>query len=141
MSLWKSHPTLEQLNQMGQNTAVHHLGVKITAITDDSLTASLPVDTRTIQPAGLMHGGCYAFLAETLGGIASSLMLEGTGLLPVGIEVQASHVKSTKSGFVHGTVKAVHLGNRLHLWEIRIVNDKGDLLSVAKITNQIISKT
>lgn len=137
-------PTLtpiEKLNLICKETAVSHLGIEFTQMTYDSITATLPVDERTRQPAGLLHGGCFALLAETLGGLASTLLIENSSQVAVGIEVTAKHVKSISSGFVTGTIKALHIGKRLHFWEVRMTNEKGDLLSLATITNQIISKT
>jgi 1,4-dihydroxy-2-naphthoyl-CoA hydrolase len=141
MPTFKKLPSLDQLNQMCVGTAVSHMGIQFTQMNEDSISASLPVDSRTIQPAGLLHGGCHALLAETLAGVASFLLLEGSSQMPVGIEVTAKHVKSAKSGTVIGNIKASHLGKRLHLWEIKILNEKGELLSMATVTNQIIDKT
>jgi 1,4-dihydroxy-2-naphthoyl-CoA hydrolase len=140
MITFKNLTTADNLNKMCANTAISHMGILFTGMTEEMITAEMPVDARTIQPAGLLHGGCHALLAETLAGLASFLLLEGSPQAPVGIEVTAKHVKSIKSGKIRGTVKAGHLGKRLHLWEIKIQNENGDLLSMATVTNQIIDK-
>jgi len=126
---------------MCKKTAIEYLGIQFVEMGPDYIKASMPVDHRTIQPAGLLHGGALVLLAESLGGLASSLCLENSQDLPVGIEINANHLKSSRSGFVYGTVKAIHIGSRLHVWEIRIENEKNQLCSIARLTNQIVSKT
>lgn len=139
--IWKKESTLEKLNLICQKTAIEHMGIVFTEIGADFLKATMPVDHRTIQPAGLLHGGAFVLLAESLGGLASSLCLDLSTNLPVGIEINANHVKSARSGFVTGTVRPIHLGQQIHIWEIRIENEKNQLCSIARLTNQIISKT
>jgi 1,4-dihydroxy-2-naphthoyl-CoA hydrolase len=139
--IWKKETTLEHLNRICQKTAIEHMGILFTEIGLDFLKATMPVDHRTIQPAGLLHGGAFVLLAESLGGLASSLCLDQAADLPVGIEINANHVKSARSGVVTGTVRPIHLGKQIHLWEIRIENEKNQLCSIARLTNQIISKT
>lgn len=117
-----------------------HLGMEFTEIGDDYLIARMPVDHRTKQPAGLLHGGASAALAETLGSIASALCLGGTNKMPVGIEINANHLKSATSGFVTGKVVPVRVGQSLHVWNIEIYNDKNDLVCVSRLTVMAVDK-
>jgi 1,4-dihydroxy-2-naphthoyl-CoA hydrolase len=139
--IWKKECSLESANEMCKNTAIDHLGIEFIEIGPDFIKASMPVDHRTFQPARLLHGGAMVLLAESLGGIASSLCLNTDLEIPVGIEINANHLKSSKSGIVIGTVRPIHLGSRLHVWEIRVENEKQQLCSIARLTNQIVSKT
>lgn len=120
---------------------MEHLGIEFIEIGPDFVKATMPVDHRTVQPAGLLHGGAMVLLAESLGGLASSLCLENSTDLPVGIEINANHLKSSRAGVVTGTVRPIHIGSRLHVWEIRVENEKQQLCSIARLTNQIVSKT
>ena len=138
--IWTKKPTLEVINKFSKNTMVEHLAMEFTEIGDDYLVAKMPVDNRTKQPAGLLHGGASAALAETLGSVASVLCLPSEQKMPVGIEINANHLKSATSGFVTGKVKPVRLGQSLHVWNIEIHNDKNDLVCVSRLTVMIVDK-
>ena len=119
---------------------VDHLGIIYTALGEDYLEAKMPVDHRTHQPLGLLHGGASVALAETLGSVAAMCCLD-TGLqYPVGLEINANHVKSVREGFVIGRVTAVHIGKKTHVWEIRINTEKKELVCISRITMAIIDK-
>lgn len=111
-----------------------------TEIGDDYLVATMPVDHRTIQPAGLLHGGASVALAESLGSIASMLCLKSNTKMPVGIEINANHLKATTSGRVTGKVTSIRRGQNLHVWNIEIKNDKGDITCVSRLTVMIVDK-
>lgn len=138
--IWVKECSLIHANEICKKTAIEHLGIEFIEIGPDFIKASMPVDHRTVQPAQLLHGGALVLLAESLGGIASSLCLNTDLEIPVGIEINANHLKSSKSGLVIGTVRPIHLGARLHVWEIRIENENHQLCSIARLTNQIVSK-
>ncbi len=125
---------------MGKNTMVEHLGIVFTDIQEDSLTATMPVDKRTLQPYGLLHGGASVALAETLGSVAAHLSVDSDRYLTVGLEINANHIKSARSGIVTGTARPIHIGRSTHVWSIDIVNEEGQLVCTSRITMAIIAK-
>jgi len=139
--IWKSRPTPEQMNQFNKNGMDAHIGIEFTEIGDDYLIAKMPVDQRTKQPMGLLHGGANVVLAETLGSVASVLCLEDRSKQSiVGVEINANHLRSVKSGFVYGKVTPIKLGRRLQIWEINIHDDEGRHTCVSRITIAVIDK-
>jgi len=132
--------TLEQLNQLSKNTLVAHLGIKITEIGQDYVTATMPVDPRTIQPFGLLHGGASVALAETLGSIAAYATLSDSSMMVVGLEINANHLRPVRDGFVTGTARPVHVGQRTQVWEIKIVDDSDKLVCLSRITLMVVHK-
>ena len=139
MSVWKKEPSLEAINQRLEGTVCAHVGIRVTAFGDDSLTGTMPVDHRTIQPAGILHGGSSVVLAETLGSIAANLCSDDDKYW-VGLEVNANHIKSATSGLVTGTAKAVHVGRSTQVWEIRMQNEKGQLTCISRLTMAAVSR-
>jgi len=135
-----SPPTLEQLNTPTVPSLGDHIGLVFTGIGDDFLEATLPVDHRTIQPFGVLHGGANVVLAETLGSVAASLTLDRTKQHAVGLEINANHLRSVREGKVTGTAKPLHLGKTTQVWEIKIVNDAKQLCCVSRITMAILDK-
>jgi len=135
--IWRREVTLEQINAMGKNNMVGHLGIEVTRFTDDELEATMPVDERTRQPFGLLHGGASVVLAETLGSIAGYLCTEGEQKV-VGVEVNASHLRSAREGRVRGVCRAIHLGRRNQVWQIDIYNSQGQLCCAARLTTAVI---
>ena len=125
---------------MGKNTMVEHLGIVFTDIQEDSLTATMPVDQRTLQPYGLLHGGASVALAETLGSVAAHLSVDSDRYLTVGLEINANHIKSARSGIVTGTARPIHIGRSTHVWSIDIVNEAEQLVCTSRITMAIIAK-
>lgn len=135
-----SIPTLEQLNTQRRPSMVDHLGIKFTSIGEDFLEGKMPVDHRTIQPYGLLHGGASVALAETLGSVAASLTLDLEKQVCVGLEINANHLKSVKEGQVKGVAKPVHLGKSTQVWEIKIYNEAEQLCCISRITMAILDK-
>ncbi|MCB0704725.1 MAG: hotdog fold thioesterase [Saprospiraceae bacterium] len=140
MKLWKQEFTLEGLNQISQNTLVSNLGIQFTAFDDQSLVAEMPVDARTIQPMGLLHGGASVSLAETLGSVASLLCLEDTEKnAVVGLEINANHLKAVTKGKVTGTCRPIRIGSQVHVWEIDIRDEQGNRTCVSRLTIAVIT--
>ena len=138
MSIWRSPHTLEELNGAGVGTMAGHLGIVFTEIGADFVRATMPVDGRTRQPYGLLHGGASVVLAETLGSTGAVMCVDRAGFLCVGQEINANHVRSARRGQVTGTARPVHLGGRSHVWAIEIVNDEQDLVCVSRLTIVIV---
>jgi 1,4-dihydroxy-2-naphthoyl-CoA hydrolase len=125
---------------MSANTLAAHLGIEFTALGEDFIEAKMPVDARTHQPMGLLHGGASLALAETLGSVAGYCCLDTRVQACVGLEINANHVKSVTSGFVIGTVRPLHVGKRTQVWEIKITTEKKELVCVSRITLAVIDK-
>lgn len=119
---------------------VAHLGITFTEVGDDFLVARMPVDHRTHQPLGLLHGGASVALAETLGSVAAHICVDQHTQYCVGLEINANHVKGIRSGFVYGKTTPIHVGKRTHVWEIRITNEDQELICVSRITMAVIDK-
>lgn len=114
--------------------------MEFTEIGDDFLCGKMPVDPRTHQPMGLLHGGASAAFAETLGSVAGLMQVDSTKQACVGIEINANHLKSVRNGFVHGRASAVHLGKKTQVWDIRITNGSGDLVCVSRLTLAVLDR-
>lgn len=139
--MFKQQPSIEFLNRLNENTLGQHLGIEITEIGEDFILAKMPVDNRTHQPMGLLHGGASVAFAETLGSIAGTLCLEDmTKQHIVGLEINANHIKGVRSGWVYGRVAALHVGRSTQVWEIKITNEEGKLVCMSRITLAVISK-
>ncbi len=138
MSIWRSPHTLEELNGAAVGTMAGHLGIVFSEIGPDFIRATMPVDGRTRQPYGLLHGGASVALAETLGSTGAVMCVEKAGFQCVGQEINANHVRSARGGQVTGTARPVHLGGRSHVWAIEIVNDGQDLICISRITIAIV---
>ncbi|MDJ1483810.1 hotdog fold thioesterase [Cytophagaceae bacterium YF14B1] len=139
-NLFPSQLTIEFLNQMGAKTMSSHLGIEFTEIGADYIIAKMPVDFRTHQPLGLLHGGASVVLAETLGSIAANCCLDTTKQYAVGLEINANHVRSVSEGFVYGKTTPIHIGRSTHVWDIRITNEKDQLVCVSRLTVAIKDK-
>jgi 1,4-dihydroxy-2-naphthoyl-CoA hydrolase len=138
--IFLSLPSLDQLNLTSRDTMVSHLGIVFTGIGPNYLEATMPVDTRTKQPMGLLHGGANVVLAETLGSIASSLTVDTKKHSCVGLEINANHLKSVSDGKVKGIAKPIHLGKSTQVWEIKIFNEGDQLCCISRITLAILDK-
>lgn len=137
--MFRSDTTLDQLNTMSANTAIAALGIVFTEIGADYLRATMPVDSRTHQPFGLLHGGASALLAETLGSTAGGLVApDGHGV--VGIEINANHLRGVRAGTVTGTARALHVGRSTQVWEIRIEDAAGKLVCISRLTLAVVPK-
>jgi 1,4-dihydroxy-2-naphthoyl-CoA hydrolase len=139
MDFTKTVP-IELLNTMSVNTMVQHLGIQFIEVGVDFLVAKMPVDHRTHQPMGLLHGGASVALAETLGSVAAHCVIDREKQYCVGLEINANHIKAVRDGFVYGTVRPVHIGKSTQVWEIRIVNEKKDLVCISRITMAILNR-
>lgn len=135
--IWKRETTLEALNAMSAENMVEHLGIVFTRLGDDELEATMPVDKRTVQPFGLLHGGASVVLAETLGSVAGYLCTEGEQHV-VGLEVNANHLRSARSGVVRGVCRAVHVGRRHQVWQIEISDEQGRLCCTSRLTTAVV---
>lgn len=136
--IWKKTFTLEQLNQMGKNSAVGHLGIEMSAFGDDWIEATMPVDSRTTQPFGLLHGGVLVALAETAGSLAGFLAVEeGKGV--AGLEINANHLRPVKQGRVTARATPIHLGRNTHVWQIDIRTEDDKLCCVSRLTLSVIN--
>ena len=138
MSLWKQPTDLARLNGWSANTMMEALGIRITAIGEDWLAGTMPVDRRTHQPYGLLHGGASVALAETLGSSAAMLTLDPDKELAVGLDINANHIRGVRSGIVIGTARKLHLGRSTQVWEIRIETEAGELVCISRITMAVI---
>lgn len=137
--LWKSPLDIDALNQMPPNIA-QHIGIRFSGWDDESLSATMPVDGRTHQPAGILHGGASVVLAESLGSVASNLLIDASKYAAVGLEVNANHLRPVADGIVTGTCRAVHIGGKTHVWDIRITNEQGKLVCISRLTVAIIAR-
>lgn len=140
MSIFNPGVTPESLNTLSANTMVSHLGIEFTRVGDDFIEAKMPVDSRTQQPLGLLHGGASVTLAETLGSVAATCCVDHETQYCVGLDINANHVKSAKSGYVFGITKPIHIGKKTQVWEIRIVNGQNELICISRITMAVIDK-
>jgi 1,4-dihydroxy-2-naphthoyl-CoA hydrolase len=136
----KPEITLEKLNSWRKNTMVEHLGIEITDFGPGFLVGKMPVDHRTHQPMGLLHGGASVALAETLGSIAAQLEVDQEKYACMGLEINANHIKGVRSGYVIGKATAQHLGRTTQVWEIRITNEADELVCLSRITMAVIEK-
>ncbi|MDE2308364.1 MAG: hotdog fold thioesterase [Xanthomonadaceae bacterium] len=138
MSIWKQDTDLTRINAWSANTMMETLGIRLSAIGEDWLRGTMPVDHRTHQPYGLLHGGASVVLAETLGSTAAMLTLDPEKELAVGLDINANHLRGVRSGTVTGTAKALHLGRTTQVWEIRIETEDGALACISRITMAVI---
>jgi 1,4-dihydroxy-2-naphthoyl-CoA hydrolase len=132
--------TLEHIQNIAKNTLIEQLGMEFTEIGADYLCGKMPVDHRTKQPFGLLHGGASVALAETLSSMAAHLSIDGSKQFCVGLEINANHIRSVNNGFVYGKATPIHLGRQTHVWEIRITNESNQLVCVSRITMAVLDK-
>lgn len=131
---------LELCKNMSKNTLMETLNIEYIDVGDDFLTAKMPVNSKVHQPMGLLHGGASVALAESVGSAASMLFVDLKQYEVRGIEISANHLRSKKEGEVFATAKIIHKGSRLHLWEIKITDEEGKLISLCKLSNMILPK-
>ena len=132
--------TVSQLQQLATNTMGAHLGIEFTEIGENFLKARMPVDDRTRQPYGLLHGGASATLAETLGSVASAYVIDMKQYYCVGLEINANHIRPARDGYVYGTATPLHLGRTTHVWDIRIHDTREKLVCVSRLTVAILKQ-
>lgn len=137
MPTWKQAISVDILNANTANTAVGHLGIEFLEVGDDFIRARVPVDARTVQPYGLLHGGVAVVLAETLGSCGAAFAAPA-GHRVVGLDINANHLKGTSSGWVTGITRPVHVGRTTQVWAIELTNDAGELTCVSRITMAVL---
>lgn len=132
--------TLDQLNKLCFGNMGEHLGIEFTEIGADYVCGKMPVDHRTKQPVGLLHGGASVTLAETLGSVGSMCLIDVTQFTCVGLEINANHIKSAREGYVYGKASLIHGGKNTHIWDIRITNENKELVCISRLTVAVIPK-
>lgn len=142
MSIWKHPAELEGLNNMNENTLGSALGIVFTEVGEDYLVATMPVNANTVQPFRILHGGASVTLAETMGSVASTLCIEDwANQTAVGLEINANHLKSVREGgVVTGTCRPIRVGRQVHVWQIEIRDEKGDMSCVSRLTVSVVSR-
>lgn len=132
--------TVEKLRPLGPNTMAAHIGIEWIEVGDNFIKAKMPVDHRTNQPYGLLHGGASCVLAETLGSVASAMAIDHSKFYCVGIEINANHVRGVREGYVTGVVVPLHLGSTTHVWDIKIYDEKEKLVCVSRLTVALLAR-
>jgi 1,4-dihydroxy-2-naphthoyl-CoA hydrolase len=140
MGIFREGVTLETLNKLSGKTMAERIGIEFTAIGPDFLEAKMPVDERTHQPFGMLHGGASVALAETMGSVAATCCVDVSRQYCVGLDINANHVRSVRHGFVKGITKPLHIGRKTQVWEIRIVNEQDELICISRITMAVLDK-
>lgn len=138
MSIWHKSVLVKDLQYQIKNTLAETIGIELTEITDDSLKCRMEVNNKTKQSMGILHGGASAALAETLGSIASNMIVDKDKYFCVGLDINASHLRPVKSGFIYAEAKPIHLGKKTHVWRIDIVNDIGKLVCTSRLTMAVL---
>jgi 1,4-dihydroxy-2-naphthoyl-CoA hydrolase len=136
--IWFSKPDLVELNGRPKNHIGALLGIEFTEIGDDFIKGRMPVDERTHQPFGILHGGASVVLAETLGSVASNLVLNPERNMGVGLEVNANHLRPIKEGWVTGICTPIHIGGKTHIWDIKLYNDAGKMTCISRLTVAVV---
>jgi len=139
--IWSRDYTVEELNGRPKGHIGELIGIEFTEITVDSISARMPVNEKTHQPYGILHGGASVVLAESLGSVASNMIIDSNKYIGVGLEVNANHLRPVKAGFVTGICKPIHIGGKTHVWDIRLYDDRGKMNCVSRLTVAIIPKT
>ncbi len=140
MAIWKKEKSLEDIQKWNANTAAERLGIEFTEIGEDWLSARMPVDSRTVQPFGILHGGASVLLAETVGSCAANLCVEEEKAYCVGLDINANHLRPASHGWVTGTARPYHLGRTTHVWEIRIADEDGHLVCISRLTMAVVPR-
>lgn len=140
MKIWQTEINLDIINARGRNTMVEYLGIECIEIGDDYAVARMPVDHRTKQPIGIMHGGASCVLAESIGSLAANFCVDINKYYCVGLDINTNHIRSAREGYVIGTAKPFHLGRTTQVWSIEIVNEKSQLVSVNRLTMAVLER-
>jgi 1,4-dihydroxy-2-naphthoyl-CoA hydrolase len=141
MPIWfDKELSIEKLKPLGPGTMGEHLGIQWTEVGENYIKAKMPVDHRTIQPYGLLHGGASCALAETIGSVASAMVVDHSKFFCVGLEINANHIRSAREGFVTGVAMPLHLGSSTHVWDIKIFDEKEKLVCVSRLTVAILKR-
>ena len=140
LSIWQTQTSPDELNAIRKLTMIEHLGIEFMEVGDNHIKARMPVDHRTIQPFGLLHGGASLALAETLGSVAANLCVNREKKMCVGLEINANHIRPVANGFVYGVARPIHIGASTQVWEIRIQNEQEKLVCISRLTLAILDK-
>ena len=140
MSIWQSPQSLEAMNAARDRTMIQHIGIVFSEVGDDFIRSTMPVDERTHQPHGMLHGGASVALAETVGSMGAAMCIDRSQYFCVGQEINANHVRSVRRGQVTATARPVHLGGRSQVWAIDIVTDSQDLVCISRLTVAVIKQ-
>lgn len=140
MTIWKTPFDLNDLEARGKNTMVEFLGIEMVEVGEDFLKARMPVDHRTKQPIGIMHGGASCVLAESVGSVAANYCVDLTRRYCVGLEINTNHIRQATEGFVIGTARPHHIGKRTQVWEIEIRHESGYLVSINRLTMMVLER-
>ncbi len=141
MAIWKQSVDLDRINSWNKNTLVEYLDMRVTEIGEDFVRGTMPVDARTKQPFGLLHGGASVALAESLGSLAANLVLDSSAEMAVGLDINANHVRAATSGRVTGTARPLHLGRSTQVWEIRIEDESARLVCISRLTMAVVPRS
>lgn len=139
MAIWFKEVSLEYARERGRETLLEHLGIEVVEVGDDYLKARMPVDARTRQPAGVLHGGASVALAETLASWAATFCIDPAKHHCVGIEINANHLRPVADGWVHGNARPVNLGRTIQVWEVRITNQQDKLVCISRVTMAVLN--
>jgi len=139
--IWFGSYTLEAVQQRGLGTMVEHIGITITALGDDYIEGLMPVDHRTLQPAGILHGGASVVLAETLGSLAANLVVDPQQWYCVGLDINANHIRAVRSGSVIGVARPLHIGSSTQVWGIEIKDEADRLTCISRLTMAVLKKS
>ena len=141
MPIWfKNEFSLDKLTGMSAGTMAEYLGIEWVEVGENFIKAKMPVDQRTNQPYGLLHGGASCVLAETLGSVASAMVVDHSKFYCVGLEINANHIRGVREGYVTGLALPLHLGNTTHVWDIKIYDEKEKLVCVSRLTVAILTR-
>lgn len=140
MTIWHNQFSVAEANAQCAGTAMAHLGIEFTAIGDDHIVGRMPVDARTHQPVGLLHGGASVLLAESLASMGATGVIDRQRFHCVGQEINANHVRGVRSGWVTGTARPLHLGRTSHVWDVRLVDESGKLVCVSRVTMAVLAR-
>jgi 1,4-dihydroxy-2-naphthoyl-CoA hydrolase len=138
--IWKKPYTIDELKALHKNTMQEFIGIEFLEVGNDFLKARMPVNERTKQPLGLLHGGANVTLAESLGSIASVMCIDMEKQTCVGLEINANHIRAVRNGYVYGITRPVHIGRSTQVWEIKIYDEENRLTCISRITNAILEK-
>ena len=139
MSIWKQNITVDVINGQNKGTIGEHIGIEWLEIGEDFVKAKMPVDHRTRQPMGLLHGGASVVLAESIGSVAANLCLDVTKEYAVGLDINSNHLKGVREGFVFGIAKPIHIGGKTQVWEIKIYDENDKLVNISRLTMAVLS--
>jgi 1,4-dihydroxy-2-naphthoyl-CoA hydrolase len=137
----KKSEKIKHLKKLSKDTMVQHLGIEFTDVGDDYICGKMPVDHRTIQPLGLLHGGASTAFAETLASAAGTLQIDSENQYCVGLDINANHIRSVKSGWVFGEANPIHLGKMTQVWQIKIKNEKGKMVCISRLTMAVMNRS